>query len=72
MSEVAQPHGPETMDDEDAVLELFEIADELTRIHTRTGELSIRLDRLAGLIGERWAPSALERLDDRDAQDARL
>jgi hypothetical protein len=53
----------ETTDD-DVLLSLFELADEATRLHDRSAELALQLDQLAGLIGERWARGALDRIEE--------
>lgn len=51
------------------VIRLFDLADEATRLSTRSAALAMQLDRLAEQVGEQWAPDALERIDDRDRRE---
>jgi len=50
--------------DEDILRSLFSLADEASRLHDRSAELALQLDQLAGIVGERWARGALDRIEE--------
>jgi hypothetical protein len=65
MRRARRQHGPPQTSDQEVVLELFALADELTRLHAQTAHLATRLDALAGLIAERWQPYGSAVIDER-------
>jgi hypothetical protein len=52
--------------DQEILEELFAIADDISSLHRRSGELAIRLDQLLGVAAERWANEALDRIDQQE------
>jgi hypothetical protein len=66
----AQPlHGPPQLSDQDVMLELFAVADEVTRLHVQAAQLAMRLDALASVIADRWQPESLAVIDERDRRE---
>lgn len=52
--------------DEDVLRVMFDLADEISCLHRRSGELVLRLDHLAVIVGDRWAPDAMARLEEQE------
>jgi len=52
--------------DEDLLRLVFDISDELSCVHRRTGELVLRLDHIGSEIGERWAPDVFRKIEERE------
>jgi hypothetical protein len=45
---------------------MFAIVDEVSCMHRRSGQLVLELDHLAAAIGDRWAPTAMQHLEEQE------
>jgi hypothetical protein len=52
--------------DEDLLRQLVYFTDEVSQLHEETGEMVLRLDHLTTVVGERWAPEALQQLEEEE------
>lgn len=51
-------------DDEEILRTTLDLADEASSLQRRSGEVVVLLDHLLTVVGERWAPEALLRIEE--------
>ncbi len=54
---------PHAASDEDLLRAMFDLADEASCLQRRSSEIVLRIDHLATVVGERWAPEAMSRIE---------
>jgi hypothetical protein len=71
MREAAQPQPVDLVNlreasDEEVLRTILELSDEASSLHRRSGEVVLLLDHLLAVVGERWAPEAMTRIEDEE------
>lgn len=52
--------------DEEVLRTILDLADEASSLQRRSGEVVVLLDHLLAVVGERWAPEALQRIEEQE------
>lgn len=52
--------------DEEVLRTILDLADEASSLQRRSGEVVVLLDHLLAVVGERWAPEALLRIEEQE------
>ena len=68
MREQAQPQLMDLREasDEEVLRTILELSDEASSLHRRSCEAVVLLDHLLAVVGERWAPEAITRIEDEE------
>lgn len=56
-------------EDEELLRAMFDFADEVSRVHTRLGEMILGLDHVTAIVGERWAPEAFAAIEKQELNE---